>query len=224
MSRRPHLPMPKMSARDIDRFWSLVERKRGCWNWLGNHTPDGYCRFHVGGKTYRAQRLMHWLTTGIDPGPLEICHTCDNPPCLNPKHLWPGTGVDNMADRDRKCRQFKGTQLPHARLTEAKVVAIRKTPFRVPSSKLAKKFNVTVATINRVRQGVIWKHVKVPGFKPIDRQPRGEFSPISKLTDRQVRSLRRNPPANQSEAARRLGVSPTTINLLLHNKTRKHLT
>ncbi len=221
MARRSHLPMPEMSARDIDRFWSLVSRAKGCWHWLGNHTPDGYCRFHVNGKTYRAQRLMYWLTTGDDPGALEICHTCDNPPCLNPKHLWPGTGQENMEDRDRKGRQHKGTQLKHARLFEAIVVAIRQTPTRVPSSRLARRYHVTVATVNRVRQGVIWKHVKVPGFKPACRQVRGETAPLAKLTNRQVRDLRQNPPTNQSEAARRLGVSPTTINLILHNKVYK---
>jgi DNA-binding transcriptional regulator YiaG len=61
----------------------------------------------------------------------------------------------------------------------------------------------------------------VPGFKPACRQVRGETAPLAKLTNRQVRDLRQNPPTNQSEAARRLGVSPTTINLILHNKVYK---
>lgn len=88
------------------RFWAKVD-KRGpddCWHWLGSN--DGsYGQFWLFGKRVRATRLSLAMATGepID-NPKLACHTCDNPPCVNPAHLWWGTMSDNIKDAIAKGR------------------------------------------------------------------------------------------------------------------------
>lgn len=84
------------------RFWKYVDKKgeNECWEWNRSKYPNGYGRI---GKHY-AHRFSWILTNGEIPNGLHVCHSCDNPPCVNPKHLWLGTVADNMHDRDSKGR------------------------------------------------------------------------------------------------------------------------
>lgn len=95
-----------------DRFWSRVE-VRGvdeCWEWQGSRNVAGYGQFIVDGKNVRAHRMMAAAKAGRPlNGPDEYaCHHCDNPPCVNPKHLFLGTATDNMRDMLRKGRNGLG--------------------------------------------------------------------------------------------------------------------
>lgn len=92
----------------VTRFWSRVQKSDGCWEWQGPRDEDGYGLFKVGGKMVRANRHAYELSHGPLPAGMLACHTCDNPPCVNPAHLWAGTHADNHADRNRKGRQAKG--------------------------------------------------------------------------------------------------------------------
>src|SRR6266542_5251028 len=95
------------------RFWARVDRSGGpnaCWPWTGGRIikGSGYGQFILHGKHTTAHRAAFELTYGaVLPG-MQVCHTCDNPPCCNPKHLWVGTPADNMTDRIRKGRGSKG--------------------------------------------------------------------------------------------------------------------
>lgn len=93
------------------RFWSRVD-KRGpdeCWEWRGARNENGYGWLNtVASPSMLANRVAYHFATGIDPGPLLVCHSCDNPPCCNPRHLWLGTHSDNMADMHAKGRRRVG--------------------------------------------------------------------------------------------------------------------
>ena len=92
------------------RFWDLVEIKseNECWEWKGYRTVKGYGQLPVVHKHNFAHRLAFELDGGIiKPGEV-VCHTCDNPPCCNPKHLFSGTQFDNIRDRDKKGRTATG--------------------------------------------------------------------------------------------------------------------
>lgn len=105
-SRRRSLSYKKKLPSIQDRFWRRVKKAEGgsCWEWIGSRTPSGYGRL---GEHY-AHRLSFQLNNGIIPEGKCVCHSCDNPPCVNPQHLWVGSMRDNIMDRDKKGRGRKG--------------------------------------------------------------------------------------------------------------------
>lgn len=92
--------------RTMDRFWKYVERRveDECWIWNGPRVPSGYGRIRWNGRDSYAHRCSYELHKGPVPPGMHVCHTCDNPPCVNPKHLFHGTRQDNMQDSVRKGR------------------------------------------------------------------------------------------------------------------------
>ena len=94
-----------ISDKDLIRFMSKVKSfaPGECWEWNGYKKDTGYGQFGYQGKVWRAHRFAYMLVTGRKPGE-AICHSCDNPSCVNPDHLWEGTQIENMLDRDKKGR------------------------------------------------------------------------------------------------------------------------
>ena len=91
-----------LTPAEIERFYSKI-RIAGCGMlWAGPVNNRGYGRFEIyrDGKRIRilAHRLSFMLATGEDPGPSRIRHGCDNPPCVTPDCLTPGTQADNVRD------------------------------------------------------------------------------------------------------------------------------
>ncbi|HTP29480.1 MAG TPA: HNH endonuclease [Anaeromyxobacteraceae bacterium] len=90
-------------------------------------------------------------------GPLEVMHSCDNPPCVNPKHLSLGTHAENFADAARKGRMNQGINHGMAKLTEDDVRKIRASKGTLRS--IAPRFGVTINTISVIRRRLSWRHV-----------------------------------------------------------------
>lgn len=91
-----------------ERFWEKVD-KRGpdeCWLWKAGRDRNGYGHIGVGkGRSTRAHRVSWELANGSEiPVGLLACHTCDNPPCVNPAHIFIGTMADNLQDASAKGR------------------------------------------------------------------------------------------------------------------------
>jgi len=91
------------------RFWELVNKTDGCWLWSGTTNLDGYGRFKITtNKLVGAHRFSYSLANGLIPSGKCVCHTCDNPRCVNPSHLFLGSHSDNMQDMYRKRRHNNG--------------------------------------------------------------------------------------------------------------------
>lgn len=146
-----------------DRFWSKVDPSGDCWEWTAHRKSRGYGQFTVRkGQFYGAHNVSFALVHGPIPPGKVICHRCDNPPCVNPDHLFLGTQVDNAVDMLAKDRgnRARGAAQASARLTEDDVRAIRQAEKgRRYLRDLAEKYGVSVRTIQQVRRGATWRHV-----------------------------------------------------------------
>jgi hypothetical protein len=147
-----------------DRFWEKVERSDGCWMWTGGKS-GGYGRFFIGyGFSFYHSRQAHrmaWeLTYGPAPTHLWALHRCDVQLCVNPEHLFLGTAKDNTHDCLAKGRlnTARGERSGNAKLTEEIVRMIRSSTERHPV--IARRLGLATWTVNNIRRGNSWKHVK----------------------------------------------------------------
>lgn len=164
----------------VAHFWSRVDKSGGpdaCWEWTGARTRRAYGMSSWQGKIHWAHRIAYLLAVGPVPSGLFVCHRCDNPPCVNPAHLWAGDAAANNADMAAKgrSRHPRGDQngarlhperLPRgeshgrAKLTEALVVKVReRAAAGEPCRRIASDLNVDPSTIECVVNRTRWKHV-----------------------------------------------------------------
>lgn len=148
-----------------ERFWLLVERSPGCWEWGGNRMSNGYGRIGVDRKKVLAHRASWLIHNGPIPDGVFVCHHCDNPPCVNPDHLFLGTQRDNIHDMLAKGRHQSQAHLGEdhgmALLTEDNVRAMRAeyAAGGLTQKELAVRYGVDQTTISKAICGKTWKHI-----------------------------------------------------------------
>ena len=145
----------------------------GCWIWVASVDRRGYGRIQGGGRragvlgAHRASWIIHF---GAIPDGLHVLHHCDNPPCVNPAHLFLGTPKDNVADMRAKGRYVgnpdgkgikRGAGSPNAKVTEGDVVAIRAERERgVPVAALSERYGVSRSLVSEIANRKAWAHVR----------------------------------------------------------------
>jgi hypothetical protein len=149
------------------RFWKYVDKKgeNECWNWIGFKKQTGYGQIrgldkNRKSKMLRSHRVSWILTNGEIPDSLCVLHKCDNPSCVNPKHLFLGTIKDNVQDMIKKGRNFlrTGIRIRRAKLKEHEVIEIINS--KKPGSFLSKLYGVSNSTIYLIKGRGSWKGLK----------------------------------------------------------------
>lgn len=154
----------KNSKTPEERFWSKVNIKSDteCWEWTGSKSKKGYGLFDARCGESRAHRVSWMFSFGNVPNGVFVLHSCDNPSCVNPNHLFLGSAKDNTQDMIRKSRDsLIGSKNSQAKLSEVSIVEI-KTLYQsgISISKISSLFNVVYETIWDIVNGNTWKHIK----------------------------------------------------------------
>jgi hypothetical protein len=152
-----------------ERFWAKVNVAGDdeCWEWQAGCTEDGYGKLRRTGMTaglVRAHRLSWELHHGPVPVGMHVCHACDNPPCVNPGHLFLGTPLENMRDKRAKGRHTgefaHGASSSHgAKLTAEQVREIRRLADTIAKDELGRRYGVSLRSIQRIVSGETWAWV-----------------------------------------------------------------
>lgn len=157
-SRRP--PSETLWDTIYDVGWTATGS--GCWEWNGSRTKKGYGL--VSAKRfgfYLAHRTSYFVHIGDFERSLDVCHTCDNPPCINPDHLFVGTHQENEDDKVRKGRTSKGENNFHAKLSTKDVLEILDlySTGEYLQKDLATEYKVSRSTICNIVNNKYWSNV-----------------------------------------------------------------
>ena len=142
------------------RFWSKVGKgsPTKCWPWRASFLRGGYGYFYFEG-TRQAHRMAYELSHGEIPSGKCVLHTCDNPACCNPSHLFLGTQGKNIADMERKGRRrFARGEASNSKLNRGQVNEIREkyASGNYTYVRLANEYNVSFATIGKIIRRDSW--------------------------------------------------------------------
>ncbi len=155
-----------MRAQPIaERFWSKVDKSGpviraelgACWIWTGARSRKGYglIVMSLARNRIKAHRESFRMANGDFEASLLVCHHCDNPPCVNPAHLFLGTTADNAADRIKK-----GRVSSRSRLSVASVLEIRSCyESGLATRTIAEQFSLPFRLVMSIISGRSWKHV-----------------------------------------------------------------
>lgn len=153
----------------MDKLRASFEAKwgrddRGCWIWTASTAGKGYGQLRIPGtrKNVYAHRYSYELYRGPIPKGAQLLHSCDNPRCVNPDHLTPGSAKDNAVDMRDKGRHLFGERNEKAKLTEKEVEAIKVLAATSSLSQLdiARTVGVHQTIVSKIVRGERWAHVR----------------------------------------------------------------
>lgn len=198
-----------MTEADVTRFWSKVDRRgpEECWEWKCGRGDFGYGAFSIKHRNRGAHRVAWVLSNGPIPRGMWVCHSCDNPPCCNPAHLFLGTHQDNEDDKTAKGRRPTGdahySRTNPERLARGDRNGRRLYPERYPTGD-RHPYRLRPETV-----------------------PRGERHGRAKLTEQDVTSIREmyssRPRPTQKDIAARFGISISTVSDIVNRKRWAHV-
>lgn len=144
-------------------FWKNVKQGSDdeCWEWKGSVVGKGYGVLRCVNETKLAHRISYELHHGPIPDGLDCLHKCDNPPCVNPNHLFLGTNDDNIQDKVTKGRQPKGSTHANARWSEDDIRAMRDLyASGVSQREIAAIYHTHQGTVGHIVRRKAWKHIE----------------------------------------------------------------
>lgn len=150
---------PTLQARFVGIGWEVTES--GCWEWKGARTSGGYGQISSDSKNspLMAYRVSFEISNGQIPAGASICHKCDNPPCVNPEHLFAGTHTENVRDMINKKRGKRpwttGESSPASRITWDVVEYIRSSS--KTTRELERELKMSYSNIWSIRTFKSWK-------------------------------------------------------------------
>lgn len=144
------------------------EAPSGCIEWQKRRNSCGYGTISYRNKSWLAHRLKWTLENGAIPEGMNVCHSCDNPACINIEHLFIGTQADNVSDmvnKGRGCSPGNPGEKHHNAILSADDVAYirnelanRKHGKDGTNGRLARKFGVSEAAISNINKDRRWKN------------------------------------------------------------------
>lgn len=152
----------------MERFWSKVNKTDYCWEWIAGKNSHGYGVFHYQGRPITASRMAWFITYGVWPTQW-VLHTCDNPACVNPDHLYEGSRLDNARDAIERNRYNPkptnlgkfGEQSHRSFLTKEIVKQIKERLAEGQSQeKIAATYDISQSHVSRIKLGMVWNDVE----------------------------------------------------------------
>ena len=138
-----------------------------CWEWAKSRMKlrGGYGQVRIEGRTLKAHRVAYGLWVGSIPNGHCVLHRCDNPPCINPDHLFTGTHRDNALDKVAKGRGVNpiryGEDVASSKLKAVDVRKIRVLLAQGDSlNSISRQFNITKQAVSSIKRGRTWTTVK----------------------------------------------------------------
>lgn len=154
---KPTKVAPNPTPQDLIDYWGYEVTPKGCWEANGFRNEDGYVIYSQSGRKISAHRASYLAYKGPIGDGMEVCHTCDNPACANPSHLYMGTHSQNMLDRSVRRRD------PRLVLDPDGVRRIRELHLKGLSDReISQEFfgKVSDSVVYNVRSGKSWVWVK----------------------------------------------------------------